>query len=375
MNKTIFFISTNEIWGGSEELWFQSLLLFKKENWKVFFSCKYLYNLFDNLENIKIPYFQNINSHTLFNKVLILLKLKDLENSSDIFKAQLLKLQPKLVVISQGNNVSCIEIANCCKEMNISYVIVTQLVAEVHFLSINNYNLKKLRTTYFFSKENFFVSQQNLDLNNFMLGVSLKNSSLIFNPGDLLLRKILPFPKSDNYHVALVGRLDCYHKGYDLLFNALKNGNWGYRNIQFNFYGEGPHLDILKSNVKRLKLKNINFIGAYSNLEDVWAANHILLMPSRIEGQPLSLIEAMYSGRSAIATKVGGIPELIQDGESGYLCEANIENITAVLEKAWNNRDRWQEMGENAFRAINKKHPRNEVSFFNQKLKGILVSN
>lgn len=374
MNKTLFYISTNDMWSGSEELWFQSSILFAEENWNVFYSCKYNYDKIDNIIINRLPFFQNLEPERLVNKIFRLLRLNNLNNPQKKLIDQLKNIKPQLVVISQGNNVSCIEIAECCKEANISYVIITQLVAEIHFLAINDNSLNRLRSAFKNSLKNYFVSQQNLDLNNFMLGLILDNTELIYNPGKKNSRKIIPYPTTNTYNIALVGRLECYHKGYDLLFNALKKQEWSTRNIKFNFYGNGPHLQLLKSNASIYGFENINFKGNYKDLEDVWRNNHILLMPSRIEGQPLALIEAMYNGRSVIATKVGGITELIEDCDNGYLCQVDVEQIASVLEKAWNDRNKWQEMGEKAFQSIKEKHPINEISFFNEKLKLILIN-
>ena len=46
----------------------------------------------------------------------------------------------------------------------------------------------------------------------------------------------------------------------------------------------------------------------------------VFVMPSILEGQPVSLVEAMAYGRPIVTTSVGGIPEIIQDGENGLLC-------------------------------------------------------
>ena len=322
----------------------------------------------------RITFFQNQNPLQLLNRVFRLLKLINLDTPKKKLISQLKSIKPHLVIISQGNNVSCIDIAECCKEVNISYVIITQLVAELHFLSINGHNLDRLRSAYQNSLKNYFVSQQNLELNNFMLGLLLDNAELIYNPGKINLREIIPYPLANTYNIALVGRLECYHKGYDLLFNALKKQEWNKRNIKFNFYGTGPHLELLKSNAKLYEFENINFKGNYTSLDEVWKNNHILLMTSRIEGQPLALIEAMYSGRSVIATKVGGIPELIDDCDNGYLCKVDVEQIASILEKAWTERNKWQEMGEKAFQTIKEKHPLDEILFFNEKLKLLLLN-
>lgn len=62
-----------------------------------------------------------------------------------------------------------------------------------------------------------------------------------------------------------------------------------------------------------LCLTNVAFLGHVENVEDVWAKHNALLLPSRFEGMPLVVVEAMLCGRPCIATDVGGNSELIQE--------------------------------------------------------------
>ncbi len=65
------------------------------------------------------------------------------------------------------------------------------------------------------------------------------------------------------------------------------------------------------------------FVGAFNQrqLPEIMAETDIFVMSSVLEGQPLALVEAMAYGCPIVATAVGGIPELIQDGVNGLLCE------------------------------------------------------
>jgi glycosyltransferase involved in cell wall biosynthesis len=76
-----------------------------------------------------------------------------------------------------------------------------------------------------------------------------------------------------------------------------------------------------------------------------------------MEGNALSLIEAMLCGRICITTNVGRAAELIDDRESGFLAPAaTAELIDTVLERAWQRRNDWQAMGQRAARAIRRRH-------------------
>src|SRR4029078_3872023 len=85
--------------------------------------------------------------------------------------------------------------------------------------------------------------------------------------------------------------------------------------------------------------------------------HHGLLLPSRAEGNALSLIEAMLCGRVPITTNTGRAAQLIDDNESGFVAPAaTAELLDEVLERAWNRRDDWRAMGQRAAHAIRARH-------------------
>jgi glycosyltransferase involved in cell wall biosynthesis len=73
------------------------------------------------------------------------------------------------------------------------------------------------------------------------------------------------------------------------------------------------------------------------------------VLPSRHEGLPLSLVEAMLAGRPTIATDAGGIAELLTDNETGFLAAApTVAAFSDALERAWAARARWPQLGATA---------------------------
>jgi len=101
--------------------------------------------------------------------------------------------------------------------------------------------------------------------------------------------------------------------------------------------------------VERLQLTNVQFRGHVTNVAEVWRDHHLLVMPSRQEGMPLSLIEAMSCGRPAVVTDVGGNAELCVDGETGFVASAAaIGPFSDALERAWARRSEWSALGHAA---------------------------
>jgi len=91
--------------------------------------------------------------------------------------------------------------------------------------------------------------------------------------------------------------------------------------IELHVYGDGPLLEVFRRSVARRHLSGVHFYGR-ARPEDVLqilAGLDALLLTSREEGLPYVLLEAMTVGCPVLATAVGGIPEVIEDGRTGFL--------------------------------------------------------
>ena len=97
-------------------------------------------------------------------------------------------------------------------------------------------------------------------------------------------------------------------------------------------------------------------------------------MPSRIEGLPLTLVEAMLCGRPVVATRVAGA-ELIEDGITGFLAEApTVGSVGEALERFWARREEAREIGAMAARKIRDLVPADPPRVFADKLKKLLAT-
>jgi len=96
----------------------------------------------------------------------------------------------------------------------------------------------------------------------------------------------------------------------------------------------------------------VAFEGFSEDVEAVWADHHLLVFPSWMEGAPIALAEAMLAGRPAVASAVGGIPEWLDDGRTGFLAPSpEPADLSAALSAAWCARDRWLDLGRAAHEA------------------------
>jgi len=121
-----------------------------------------------------------------------------------------------------------------------------------------------------------------------------------------------------------VARL-AHHKGLDVLLEAL--GMLHARGVEFalQIAGEGPQrAELEQLAVKRGIAGRVDFLGEvpHSMIADLWEEADIGVLSSRTEGLPLSVVEAMAHGRVVVASRVGGIPEVICHEENGLLVAA-----------------------------------------------------
>jgi N-acetyl-alpha-D-glucosaminyl L-malate synthase BshA len=84
--------------------------------------------------------------------------------------------------------------------------------------------------------------------------------------------------------------------------------------------GDGPERSPAEHLARELKVdRHVSFLGKQSHGERLLPLAHVLLMPSQLESFGLVALEAMACGVVPVATRVGGVPELITDGEDGFL--------------------------------------------------------
>lgn len=183
-----------------------------------------------------------------------------------------------------------------------------------------------------------------------------KNVEVIPNYVDTNTFKPLNIKKKKN-EICFVGRLS-KQKNIDMLINAL-NGT----GISLNVIGDGEEKDSL---IKLSKEKNvqIKFHGIVPNKELPTLLNQfeIFVLPSHFEGNPKALLEAMACGLCCVGTNVEGIKEVIKNGETGILCEKNVESLHTALSTVLKDCELRNTLGQNAAYEINKKYSLDKVA-------------
>jgi len=137
--------------------------------------------------------------------------------------------------------------------------------------------------------------------------------------------------RADRPVVAVVARLQDAHKGQSVFLRSLPRipeilGG------QFVLVGAGEDEEALRNLARELDVADrVTFAGSRADLGDVLAAIDILVVPSRrFESVPKILLEGMAAGRPVVATRIGDIPEFLQDGVTGLMVESEDPDALAA---------------------------------------------
>jgi len=144
----------------------------------------------------------------------------------------------------------------------------------------------------------------------------------------------------------VAGRLE-EQKGHDLLFEALVPLLRQGLDFTLAVAGDGSRRGWLEQRALSLGLSpRVQFVGQLDDVGPLLAAADGVILPSRWEGLPLVLLEAMARGRPIVATAVGGVADALEDGVSGTLVPANdVGALAAALEHLHRRADRAWRLG------------------------------
>ncbi len=346
-----------EPWGGSEELWYDMAIEAMKQGHTVIHSSYSFEKLVPKQEKLVREGLIHISRRGFIKSstpapTRIFLKL--LNRFANIFTnpfKELFKHKPDYILY----NGTCYSIAD---ERMLQKILNKE---KTPFGIIAHYNRedgkdadakKVMLTGQIFNKAKniFFVSRRTLQTAQLRVGGNIPNALLVRNPVNLSSTEILPYPAPGSVNFAIVGNLRIVHKGQDIILDIFCEDKWKQRDWHLNLFGSGEDEEMLKRLIKTMGLEErVTFHGNVANLRQVWARNHILLMPSRMEGMPLAMVEAMICGRPSVVTDVGGHTEWIEEGKEGWIAaQADKTSFADAMEKAWEQKDNWEKVGVQA---------------------------
>ncbi len=281
--------------------------------------------LANELRKLNIPYvrFQNLKrSHNPLTNLSFISEFKHFLNKNNF----------TTIHINSSNALTAAMAAKKCKSK-------PQTIFTVHGLSLLDENYKKanrLKAFYLFYFKFFlkfvdklvFISKENqeqaknlkLSQENHIIynGLEPKDIGMLGHHEAQAQLSSVANPKLhlnwiDSFSIGSVGRLS-YQKNYDFLINIFPKILRIIPNAKLIIIGEGEDRAKLEGVIKTKKLeKSIFLTGNIINTAKYLPAFDLFILPSRYEGLPLTLIEALFAGLPMLVTKVGGNAEILND--------------------------------------------------------------
>jgi N-acetyl-alpha-D-glucosaminyl L-malate synthase BshA len=114
--------------------------------------------------------------------------------------------------------------------------------------------------------------------------------------------------------------------------------------------GDGPDRPEAADEAERLGIEDrVVFLGKQDSVAELLACADLMLLPSESESFGLAALEAMASGTPVVATRVGGVPEVVEHGETGFLAEVGaVEEMADAAVRLLRDPERWRQFSQNA---------------------------
>ena len=337
-------------WGGSEVLWSKTAALALAEGHEVLITAYEWPTPAPALHEL-VAAGATLFYRTAYSPRLHKRLVRRVRQQLQPLSAELLKIKqfgPDVVFVNQGGHSDIIhktDIQAWLISGTVPYVIICHLYQDPKQWS----EAERAATLaiYTHAREVFTISAMQTAVLRRQLAAPLPNARVVQNPLNLPAQMPMPYPAAGPAQLAVVASLDVDRKGHDVLLQVLSAPEWAGRDWHLNFYGQGRDQAYLARLVAYYQLTDrISFRGHVADSAEIWRANHLLIIPSRIESGPMVLVEALLSGRPVVSTRVGLVPEWLENGRTGFLAEASLpESLTEALERAWQARPEWEAMG------------------------------
>ncbi len=161
------------------------------------------------------------------------------------------------------------------------------------------------------------------------------------------IKKEIFHAKSDTLIITTIAELH-ERKGLKHLIQAMPAIVEKFPNVKSIIIGDGPHRESLEKLIKKLRLEaHVSLLGRRKKIPKLLKSSNIFCLPSRREGFGLVNLEAMMIPLPIVATKAGGIPEIVEDGKTGTIAEPeNSEALARALIELVNSSEKRKSFAE-----------------------------
>ncbi len=362
-------------WGGSEQLWSDTVLRLREQQHEVaasVFRWPTRPERLDDLARSGVqlafrPLRPNLRDRIALKLARRLPRFRDYSSA-----AWLKRNAPDLLVISQGGPWDGVPWMTLCRRLRVPYCSIIQAHSELWWPPDSR--LDEIRSGLLGARRVFFVSRANRRLMEAQCGAVLPNAEVVANPCKVDRSSPVNWPEAgDVIRLACVGRMAPAAKGQDVLLEVLAQEKWRKRSLELHVYGSGPSEASLRHLASFLRLRSVFFHGQVSDIRAIWSSHHALVLPSRFEGLPLTIVEAMLCARPVITTDVAGNTEVVTDNLNGFVAgAATVPLLDEAMERAWSRRAEWRDIGLRARSAALASTPSDPAGDLARKLIGFV---
>lgn len=356
---TFLFVSSNESapWGASEETWSLLARRFAADGMDVVASVRGWDPPSPRISEVEV------------SGCRVLRRWEDPDDNRPIFELPysekmsrtIESVKPRLAFVSQGDNFEGLGWMEECLKLGVPYIAYAAGASDYQWP--RDEIAARLRVGYTNAMESWFFSRHNIALTEKQIGARLPRAQVIPVCRKVSYDADIPWPSEElPIRLAVVARLDPETKGQDLLFELLAQQRWRDRPVTVSLFGEGYHREVVRSLASLLQLDNVHLIGFVDDVESLWRTHHALVLPSRSEGLPAAIVEAMLASRPCIVTDAGGNGEVIEDDVTGFIAAGpSVSQLAEAMERAWERRLDWQTIGQAAAASIRQQVPRDPI--------------
>lgn len=374
--KSVLFVSlmNGAAWGGSEELWYQTALYAAQNGYKT--GCAF-YAWPQKKERIQKLKEAGCRLYLFSNKG---------RNKSTFWERMQFKVTKRLVRYRSRTmpiadyditviNLGYLEVIERYWKHFHPYVKNYALLFHVHSENdpVPQYGKPLLKKWMENAKHNLFASEPTKDFFERQLGMKFSNAGILINPITFKAPKALttyPPLHEGNYVFAMLATLEVRRKAQDNLITALSSAKWKARAWQLHLYGGGESEQKLKELIAANDVnEKVILKGHTQEVKGALAEAHLLLQITHIDAMPLAVIEALAMGRPVVASRIGDMPKWVREGVNGWISpDASVKEIDATLERAWQQREQWEEMGKASFKIFKEDFPASPEAYLLEQL-------
>jgi len=285
------------------------------------------------------------------NKIPVVMTLRDYKL---VCPAYTMLLDGKLCEKCKGGRFYNCFLYKCTKD-SVLKSLVNTVEMYLHHKILHIYN----NISIFISPSNFLIEK--------FKEMGFKGK-LIYLPNFVDVEEYKPDYNFKDKSIIYFGRLS-REKGVATLIDAVRN-----LDVRLKIVGGGPIEDELKNKVKTENISNVHFLGYREGdgLRNIIMESMFVVIPSEwYENNPRSVLESFALGKPVIGARIGGIPELVIDGKTGYTFEAgDVEDLRNKIIYLLNDTDKVESLGRDARKFVEEKfnpdmHYKKLISIYN----------